>query len=76
MADKTNNAIPEKSSAITREAIEWAMSELGHKCAIVWVHQNSKGQDVFIARFRATPMQVLDSELELQRREGIKPRLN
>jgi len=72
MADKTNDVIPEEM----REVIDCALSELWREGELVWLHKNNKGRDVFTARFRATPMQVLDSELELQRREGIKPRLD
>ena len=75
MAQKIDIVTPRKSSAIS-EAVEWAMSELWHKGELVWLHKNNKGLDVFTAKFRATPMQILDSELELQKREGIKPNLN
>jgi hypothetical protein len=44
--------------------------ELWREGKFVWLAKDSSGTDAFCLREKATPMQILESDLELQRREG------
>ena len=47
-----------------------ALEELWREGKFVWLAKDSSGTDAFYLREKATPMQILESDLELQRREG------
>lgn len=53
-----------------REICKQALEGLWREGEMVWLRTDSMGRDVFSLRKKATPMQIFESDSELQRRDG------
>jgi hypothetical protein len=53
-----------------KQIAKQALEELWREGKFVWLAKDSTGIDAFCLREKATPMQILESDLELQRRDG------